>query len=206
MQNQFYGGIVFPDRTIQAPGNDPGLCLTIFDYSGHLIEGVDYSTYHPSNRPGPICSRDSILYLINELQSNAIFGNIQLSINGANACIAKYVDTSFMTPYVYTGDTSDVHVAMDDGGAWVSYPNPFRQRVHIQVEGSKLKVENGEVTAWLTDIQGRREEVRLQPNGPNRYVLDLTGRPQATYLLTLVTADGQERTLRLLKQSDMFGE
>ena len=60
--------------------------------------------------------------------------------------------------------------------------------------------------AWLTDLTGRREEVRLQAAGPGRYVLDLTGRPQATYLLTLVTADGQERTLRLLKQQDMFGE
>ena len=46
----------------------------------------------------------------------------------------------------------------------------------------------------------------MQAAGPGRYVLDLTGRPQATYLLTLVTADGQERTLRLLKQQDMFGE
>ena len=111
-----------------------------------------------------------------------------------------------MTPYVYTGDTGNVRIVVAEGGTWTSYPNPFRQRVHIQVESSKLKVENGEVTAWLTDIQGRREEVRLQPDGPNRYVLDLTGRPQASYLLTLVTADGQQHTLRLLKQSDMFGE
>ena len=156
--------------------------------------------------PGPIALRDSLLYLSNYLVSDATFGDIRVPEQGYNACIAKYVDTAFMTPYVYTGDTADVRVVVDDGGAWVSYPNPFRQRVHIQVEGSKLKVGNGEVTAWLTDIQGRREEVRLQPDGPNRYVLDLTGRPQASYLLTLVTADGQQRTLRLLKQQDMFGE
>ena len=107
-----------------------------------------------------------------------------------------------MTPYVYTGDTGNVRIVVAEGGTWTSYPNPFRQRVNIEVENGGLKVER----AWLTDLAGRRKEVHLQPNGPNRYVLDLTGRPQATYLLTLVTADGQQRTLRLLKQSDMFGE
>ena len=34
--------------------------------------------------------------------------------------------------------------------------------------------------------------------------LDLTSRPQATYLLTLTTADGKQHTVRLLKQSDIF--
>ncbi len=107
-----------------------------------------------------------------------------------------------MTPYVYTGDTGNVRIVVAEGGTWTSYPNPFRQRVNIEVENGELKVER----AWLTDLAGRREAVRLQPDGPNRYVLDLTGRPQASYLLTLVTADGQQCTLRLLKQSDMFGE
>ena len=123
------------------------------------------------------------------------------------AYILKYVDTSFMTPYVYTGpqDTGDVRIkVVEDGNAFVAYPNPFRQRVTIEIENSKLKIENGVAKAWLTDVQGRREEVRLTPAGNGKYTLDLTSRPQATYLLTLTTATGKTHTLRLLKQSDIF--
>ena len=211
IQLGYLGGLSTLENEIVFPNwSDGSLGLALFDYECNyecnIIDEQYYKTFSPNNKSGSIALRDSILYLSNYLVSDATFGDIYVPAQGSNACIAKYVDTSFMTPYVYTGDTGNVRIVVDDGGAWVSYPNPFRQRVHIQVESSKLKVENGEVTAWLTDIQGRREEVRLQPDGPNRYVLDLTGRPQASYLLTLVTADGQERTLRLLKQSDMFGE
>ena len=125
------------------------------------------------------------------------------------AYISKYVDTSFMTPYVYTGpqDTGDVRIkVVEDGKAFVAYPNPFRQKVNIQVESGELKVESGVATAWLTDMQGRREEVALTPAGNGKYILDLTSRPQATYLITLTTADGKQHTLRLLKHSDIFGD
>ena len=47
-------------------------------------------------------------------------------------------------------------------------------------------------------------EAHLTPIGPGQYSLDLTSRPQATYLLTLTTADGKQHTVRLLKQSDIF--
>ena len=55
-------------------------------------------------------------------------------------------------------------------------------------------------------MQGRREEVVLTPTGPDQYTLDLTNRLQAAYLLTLTTADGRQISLRLLKQSDIFGQ
>ncbi len=48
--------------------------------------------------------------------------------------------------------------------------------------------------------------VRLTPDGYNQYTLDLTSLPQATYLLTLTTADGRQHTLKLLKQSDIFAK
>ncbi len=84
------------------------------------------------------------------------------------------------------------------------YPNPTKEKITIRVESGELKVENGVATAWLTDLTGRREEVRLTPIGSGQYSLDLTSRPQATYLLTLTTADGKQHTVRLLKQSDIF--
>ena len=84
------------------------------------------------------------------------------------------------------------------------YPNPTKQKITIIVESGELKVENGVATAYLTDLSGRREEVCLTPIGSGQYSLDLTSRPQATYLLTLTTADGKQHTVRLLKQSDIF--
>lgn len=84
------------------------------------------------------------------------------------------------------------------------YPNPTKQKITIRVESGALKVENGVATAWLTDLSGRREQVRLTPIGSGQYSLDLTSLPQATYLLTLTTADGKTHTVRLLKQSDIF--
>ena len=138
------------------------------------------------------------------MTSDATFGDIHVPSRGDYfACIAKYVDPAFMTPYVHTGDTGDVRIAFSgEEGAWVAYPNPFRQRVNIEYDGQ----EPLQPTALLTDITGRREEVRLQAVGPGRYLLDLTARPQASYLLTLTTQGGRQYTLRLLKQSDMFGE
>ena len=54
-------------------------------------------------------------------------------------------------------------------------------------------------------MMGRTEQVAISANGQGRYTLDLTARPQAAYLLTLVTQDGHRHTVRLLKQSDVFG-
>ena len=144
------------------------------------------------------------------------FGNLSLNCtNSSTAYIAKYVDTSFMTPYVYTGpqDTGDVRIkVVEDGNAFVAYPNPFRQRVNIGIENGDLRIENGVAKAWLTDMQGRREEVRLTPAGNGKYTLDLTSRGSARtstggpLLLTLTTATGKTHTIRLLKQSELFGK
>ena len=77
---------------------------------------------------------------------------------------------------------------------------PYHQRYNMKVSGSPLLSHNGVVTAWLTDMQGRREEVVLTPTGPDQYTLDLTARPPAAYLLTVTTTDGRELTFRLMKQ------
>ena len=111
-------------------------------------------------------------------------------------------------------DTGEVRITVvGDEGAFVAYPNPFRQKVVIEMKNEELRMKNGIVTAILTDLSGRREEMRLTPSGERRaesgehvYTLDLSSRPQATYLLTLTTADGKQHTVRLLKQLDIFGE
>lgn len=207
VQSAYYGGVRYPNDTIVLSGNNPSLGLSVFDYKGNMIEGHDFRAISPLNRPGPLALIDSALYMSNLFVSSATFGDIQVPEQGYHACIAKYVDTAFMTPYRALGDTGDVSIRLvEDGGAWTSYPNPFRQRVNIQVQGADLLVANGVATAVLTDLQGRREEVRLERVGAGHYVLDLTSRPQASYLLTLTTSSGKQHTLKLLKQSDRFGD
>jgi hypothetical protein len=146
---------------------------------------------------------DSILYIAGGSRFDLSLADTPLSPTGNSvAYIAKYVDTSFMTPYIYVApiDTNDagIHEFPIFNFQFSIYPNPFRQRVTI--ESSETLVE----TAWLTDLTGRREQVRLTVEGIGRYSLDLTARPQATYLLTLTTTSGKAHTIKLLKQSDIF--
>ena len=110
------------------------------------------------------------------------------------------------TLIVHPAESNGIDIATDE--LCIVYPNPFRQSVRIKFVGAYPRVspQDGTVTAILTDLTGRREVVRLIPTGPGQYTLDLTTRPQATYLLTLTTADGRQHTVRLLKQSDIFGQ
>ena len=207
MQSKYAGGIHLPDTSIFFSSRyDESIGMQIFDYRGNVVGGLHYAATNPS-KTGSISLVDSILYISNLLRSSATFGDIFVPYQGYHACIARYVDTAFMTPYRALGDTGDVSIRLvEDEGAWTSYPNPFRQRVNIQVQGSDLLAANGVATAVLTDLQGRREEVRLERVGAGHYVLDLTSRPQASYLLTLTTSSGKQHTLKLLKQSDRFGD
>ena len=170
---------------------------------------MDYNSPSPDNQHGFIFLKDSSLWITGTLTADADFGDFHVNAAwNSHAYIARYTDTAFLTPYVYdsTGHGGGIGITLVEGGnAFVAYPNPFRRKVTIQVESGELKVERGAATAWLTDMSGRSEEVRLTPDGPNRYSLDLTSRPQATYLLTLTTADGRQHTVRLLKQTDVFG-
>ena len=205
-QVKYQCNILFQNTQINNPY---GMGLFVWDYDGHELEYIDYNSPGKTNEQGYIFLKDSSLWLTGTLTANAAFGNHNVNAAwNSHAYIARYTDTAFLTPYVYdsTGHGGGIGITLVEGGnALVAYPNPFRQQVTIQVESGELKVERGAATAWLTDMSGRSEEVRLTPDGPNRYSLDLTSRPQATYLLTLTTADGKQHTVRLLKQTDVFG-
>ena len=199
-------------------GQNLTLALVEMDNEGHLITVHDYANNESGCRVFYTQVHDSALYLTGMVSDPFHLGDAVYSPRYPYSCyIAKYTDTAFMTPYVHTEEPGEVHITLvDDGTALVAYPNPFRQRVTIQIENSDLKTVNGVATAILTDLSGRREEVRLAPDGDfhintltnshiHTYTLDLTSRPQSTYLLTLTTADGCQHTVRLLKQSDIFG-
>ena len=95
---------------------------------------------------------------------------------------------------VVTEDSVGILLA-DSVGTITVYPNPFVGQVQVRCDGT-----GNITTAYLTDMQGRREEVVLTPTGPDQYTLDLTNSPPAAYLLTVTTADGRELTFRLMKQ------
>ena len=190
----------------------------IWDTNGHDIGFISIGTESAQRQGILVLSlKDSSLYISGELtQSSADLGDHHLAYNGRSvAFVSCYTDTAFMTPYVYKdttgngggnggngGDTSDVRIVMaEDGNAFVAYPNPFRQRVNVEYSGQQPIT-----AAYLTDIMGRTEQVELSATAPGRYTLDLTARPQAAYLLTLITTDGQKHTVKLLKQSEVFGQ
>ncbi len=169
-----------------------------WDYDGRPISFIDYHSPGISDRMNGVILCDSILYMSGMFTAGA---NLQGVTVPAGAYLAKYVDSAFMAPYVYKG-TNDVRIVMaEDGNAFVAYPNPFRQRVNIEYSGQQPIT-----AAYLSDIMGRTEQVELSATAPGRYTLDLTSRPQVAYLLTLVTQDGHRHTVRLLKQSDIFGQ
>jgi hypothetical protein len=213
-QTNFSKSISFNDATLNIPntGGRDNIFL-VWDNEGHELSAIDYNSFNPDNLYFNPIVIDSVVYLIGTLYSNATFDTFHIQTNGNSvAYIARYVDTAFLTPYTpidttHTDpiDTGSVRITVvGDEGAFVAYPNPFRQRVVIEMKNEELRMKNGIVTAILTDLSGRREELRLTPDGPGQYSLDLTSRPQATYLLTLTTADGKQHTVRLLKQSDIF--
>ena len=152
--------------------------ICIWDTSGNAIGFIDMPTNVSVSNNNQSCYlialHDSILYISGQLQASSVqLGDTTIyseAKHRTKAYVAKYVDTAFMTPYVSTaGAPGDVHVTLtDQAGAFVAYPNPFRQRINIRVEHTSLKTENGVATAILTDLTGRRETVRLDPAGPGR--------------------------------------
>ena len=205
-QIKYIGSINFDDTTCVVDNH--GMAFAIWDNEGHELEIIDYGNVASQDYAGQINVVDSIVYLTGKISNGQCFGSSTETWEGSQPYISKYVDISFLTPYTpidttHTDpiDTGSVRITVvGDEGAFVAYPNPFRQKVTIEVQGGEPLAE----TAWLTDLTGRREQVRLTAEAPGRYTLDLTARPQATYLLTLTTASGKTHTVRLLKQSDIF--
>lgn len=96
--------------------------------------------------------------------------------------------------------------SIDNAEAFFQYNYEVRDTTRLLYRRGLMPELAASSTAILTDLTGRRKEVRLTPDGYNQYTLDLTSLPQATYLLTLTTADGRQHTLKLLKQSDIFAK
>ena len=207
------------------PGDiDDGFTLAIvhLDNEGHLQNVIDLGNDDTKSRPGQCLLRDSILYLTGALASNAYLGDITLYAGDNKSYIIKYVDTAFMTPYVYVAPPIDtthtdttgidttavgIHELSILDSQFSIYPNPTSGKVTITSPASL-------VSAIVTDMMGRQVYTKTikQSNivyrtdsTPQAITIDLSHLPQGAYFLTLTTASGKSHTLKLIKQSDIFG-
>ena len=101
------------------------------------------------------------------------------------------------TPMTKTLTINNVEISSVNAEPQIQvYPNPTLGKVTVSSSDPIASVT-------LTDMLGRRKEVKPTAMGDGLYTLDLTAFPQAIYLLTLVTTDGHRHTIRLLKQSNV---
>ena len=152
-----------------------GLSLIFFDYQGHLIDGIDYNTFAIGHAPGPIALRDSNLYLVTHLKADADFGEHHVYAAGYDpfVCIAKYVDTSFMTPYVYVPDDS-VHISHAAKQDIMVYPNPAESRLHITTHEPLLAATAISVSGVREPLPFRGATIDISPLPAGIYILEIT--------------------------------
>ena len=180
MQGRIQGGVRLPDQNIRFPSEyDRSLGLLIFDYNGTVIEGNHYNTFSPNNKPGSITLLDTSLYLSNLLTSPATFGDIAVPEQGYHACIAKYVDTAFMTPYraAVPADTDTVSVVHPDYGVPHTsiHPNPATDALHVSADGGSLGA------AAAISVLGMRQSLPFVGN-----VVDVSSLPPGVYIMETI--------------------
>ena len=155
---------------------DVGLGLAIFDYQGHILREISYSAISPNNCPGPISIFDSILYLSNCLVSDASFGDIHVPAQGSIACVAKYIDTAFLTPYLYVPDTDSVRLVKVENSILLVYPVPVQEEIFLSVGNEQVIGVN------LSTLTGVRKSLPFS-NGR----ASLVGLPSGIYILEVNT-------------------
>ena len=176
IQAEARGGFRFPGRTIDFPRiADVGLGFVIFDYQGNAIGGDSYSAYDPANISGPLVIRDSILYLCNRISGETTFGDIHVPSRGDYfACIAKYVDTAFMTPYVApTPGPGPEGISDADTLAINSYPNPVRDMLHIAIDDMVIHATAISLTGVRRQVPAKGNTLDLEALQPGVYILEI---------------------------------
>ena len=131
MQANYVGGLRYGNTNQPAGYYDRNLGFFVSDYAGHVIS---HNSYDIDNRgddgPGPVSLRDSILYLMPDIWTHATFGETTIYSCKSYACIAKYVDTSFMSLYVRPEPDAGIRppAAMP---SVTLYPNPATTSLSI---------------------------------------------------------------------------
>lgn len=179
MQSKYAGGIHLPDTSIFFSSRyDESIGMQIFDYRGNVVGGLHYAATNPSET-GSISLVDSILYISNLLRSSATFGDIFVPYQGYHACIAKYVDTSFMTPYraAVPADTDTVSIVHPIHGAPQPsiHPNPAADALYVSSGGMPLGA------AAAISVLGIRQSLPFVGN-----VVDVSSLPPGVYIMETI--------------------
>lgn len=164
-----YGGIDRPSVTLY----NLNMGFFVFDYAGNVINHYSYDIdTMGTDWPGPIVLRDSILYLMPDIQTHATFGNTTIYSCKHYACIAKYVDTSFMSLYVRPEPDAGIRppAAMT---SVTLYPNPATTSLSI-VSDTPVAPQ-----AYIINSTGIRMPATIQNNtldvsrlSPGNYFLE----------------------------------
>ena len=173
MQNQYGGGIRFPSQSVNLNKDDEGVAMTIFDYSGRVIGGYDYGivTRNKSHYAGPIIQHDSILYLCSLLRSNARFGDIDFYSSDYTNCIAKYVDTALMHPYVWNPAGIGAAQAVQPK----VYPVLATDMLHFVVpSGTAAKATAISVLGNKTALPTKANSADVSALAPGTYILEIS--------------------------------
>ena len=174
LQSQYGGGITFPSQTITHGTYEDGYALTVFDYSGRVIDGIDYGIVasNVSHYAGPTVLHDSVLYLCTLLKTSAQFGDISFPVYGETNVIAKYVDTAFMHLYVRpTLGTSNVSAV-----APRVYPVPATDRLHFDCPagGVPTAVAAISLSGWRMPLTATASSADVSCLAPGVYILEIT--------------------------------
>lgn len=174
LQSMHGGGITLPSQTITHGTYEDGYALTVFDYSGRVIDGIDYGVVsrNVNHYAGPTVLHDSVLYLCTLLSSSAQFGDISFPVYGEANVIAKYVDTAFMHLYVRpTHGISTVSAV-----APRVYPVPATDRLHFDCPagGVPTAVAAISLSGWRMPLTATASSADVSCLAPGVYILEIT--------------------------------
>lgn len=175
LQCEYWGGIRFPSQTIRYNTmHYTGRGLIVFDYSGNIIGGIDYGCMADNlhNYSGPIVAHDSVLYLCSLLRTSAQFGDISFPAYGHTNCIAKYVDTAFMHPYV----RPSLGISTAAAVAPRVYPVPASDRLHFDCPagGVPTAVAAISLSGWRMPLTATASSADVSCLAPGVYLLEIT--------------------------------
>ena len=173
MQVKYLGGILFQGTETN---NMRGMGLFIWDYEGHELAYIDYNTNSPYNKQRNVHLNDSSLWLIGTLTADADFGSLHVNAAyNSHAYLAKYSDTTFMTPYVYT-DPSTEQVDETEQPICQIYPNPTSDNLFINVTDEQIS------NVYVISLLGKQMEIKVFGNR-----VSLSDVPSGIYYIQIIT-------------------
>ena len=156
----FQNNIQWQNNEINIEQYKWGKGLFIWDYAGNSIQYIDFNSITPYAESGTaLVLHDSILYVCGYSTSSMTMSDTTLNPSGNTlAYIAKYVDTSFRTPYLTPHhEPIGINDFITDNP--IVYPNPTNSTISIA-----LSEDETIVNCYVISVNGVRCQERLSTN------------------------------------------